>query len=130
MYTQRSQNGGESSVQIQEQQSHLHAHWSEIRFHSVETKADEGQLTITARVYLGAVPAERIRVEVFAENPGGPPFIEQMTRGAELVGAMGGFVFQTRVPDSRAADAYTIRIVSNIDTVSSPLEEQLVLWHR
>ena len=130
LYVQRSQNGGEYGVHIQKWQSHLRAHWPEIHFHSVETKADEGQLAVTAQVYMGAIPADHVRVEVFSDNPAGSPFVEEMTRVSELVGATGGFVFQAHVPDSRPADAYTVRIISNIGTLSSPLEEQLVLWHR
>lgn len=130
VYAERAHDGGKLAVEIQERRSHLHAHWPEIRFEKVETRPEGAEFLVTAHVYLGAISAEHVRVEVFADNPDGSPFTEEMTRVSDIVGAIGGFVFQKRVPNSRPADAYTVRIIGSIDTLAPPLEEALILWQR
>lgn len=129
-HEKRAKNQGELAVQIHQRQTELRAHWSEIHFREFETNQDEQSFLIQARVYLGAIPPEYVRVEIFANNPDGAPFITEMSRTDELVGVKGGYVFQAKVPDARPASDYTARIVGALDTLAMPLEEPLVLWQR
>jgi len=124
-YEKRSKNHGEFAVQMREWRTELRSHWSEIHFREFETSKDEHQLLICAHIYLGAISPKHVRVEIFADNPNGAPFISEMNQTDELVGVKGGFVFQARVPDARPASDYTVRIIAALDTVAVPLEEPL-----
>jgi len=129
-YAKRTENHGELAAQIQKWQTELQTHWPEIHFREIETSADEHQFLIQAHVYLGAISPEHVRVEIFADTPDGAPFISEMSQTEELVGVKGGFVFQTKVPDTRPVSDYTARIVAALDTLAVPLEEPMVLWQR
>ena len=129
-YEKRTKNHGELAVQIQKWQTELQTRWPEIHFRELEASQDEHDCLIRAHIYLGSICPEHVRVEIFADNPDGPPFISEMSQTDELVGVKGGFVFQAKVPDTRPASDYTARIVAAIDTLAVPLEEPLVLWQR
>jgi starch phosphorylase len=129
-FAKRTQNHGELAVQIRKWQTELRAHWSEIHVHGIEFNQEDDQFLSRAEIYLGAIPPEHVRVELFAEIEEGAPFIVEMNRAAELVGIKGGFVYQAKAPGSRPASDYTVRIVAALDTLVEPLEEPLILWQR
>ncbi|MDR5727733.1 MAG: alpha-glucan family phosphorylase, partial [Terriglobia bacterium] len=129
-YGKRTQNHGQLAVNIRKRQIQLRAHWSEVRFHGIEIKQEGSHFLFQIQVYLGAIPPEHIRVEVFAENAEGAPFITEMSRTSELAGGKGGFMYQATVPDTRPAGDYTARIVGVLDKLAVPLEEPLILWQR
>ena len=72
-----------------------------------------------------------VRVEVFAEEPdGGEPFRRELSRGEPLVGSTRGFIYTGRVPATRAADDYTVRVIAQLDGAVVPLEASQILWQR
>jgi len=82
-------------------------------------------------VYLKDLPPESVRVEVFAEEPdGGEPFRRELARGAPLVGTTRGFIYTGKVPATRAADDYTVRVIAQLDGAVVPLEANQILWQR
>lgn len=129
-FVKRTQNHGELAVQIRKSQTELRAHWSEIHLHGIELKQQDEQFVIQAQIYLGAIPPEHVRIELFAENGEVAPFIAEMNRASELVGVKGGFIYQVQVPGSRPVGDYTVRIVAALETLAAPLEEPLILWQR
>jgi starch phosphorylase len=129
-YAKRTENHGDLAVEIRKWQMELQAHWSEIHFRDLEVSQDKNEYLIRARIYLGTVCPEHVRVELFADNHEETPFVSEMTRAGELVGVQGGFVFEAKAPAARPASDYTVRIVAALDTLAAPLEEPLILWQR
>ncbi|MDR3727073.1 MAG: alpha-glucan family phosphorylase [Terracidiphilus sp.] len=129
-YTKRTEDHGNLAIQIRKSQTELQTHWSEIHFHELDVSYEENDYLIQARVYLGTVCPEHVRVEIFADNPDGASFISEMSQTGALVGVQGGFVFEAKVPATRPASDYTVRIVSALDTLAVPLEEPLILWQQ
>jgi starch phosphorylase len=129
-YTKRAEDHASRAVQIRKWQIELQMHWSEIHFHELDVSQGENEYLIQARIYLGAICPEHIRVEIFSDNPEGAPFIAEMRQTNVLVGVQGGFVFEAKVPANRSASNYTVRIVAALDTLSVPLEEPLIMWQR
>lgn len=106
-YAKRVEEQCRLAIQIRKSQTELREHWSEIHFHEVETSQGESECLIRARIYLGAICPNHVRVELFADNPGEPPFISEMSQTGELVGVQGGFVFEAKVPVTRPVNDYT-----------------------
>jgi starch phosphorylase len=129
-YAKRTENHGDLARQIKQGQTELRAHWSEIHFHEIESSQNEDECHIRASVYLGNICPEHVRVELYADNADGAPFVQKMSQVSELVGVQGGFAFEATVPGTRPVSDYTIRIAAALDTLSVPLEEPLILWQR
>jgi len=71
---------------------------------NVEHSAGSDAYVIRAQVYLGEIPAEAVRVQVYAEgSKGSPPECHDMQKDHALSGAAGGFAFVARLPPDRAS---------------------------
>ncbi len=105
--------------------------WSHIRFGQVQVETRDGQHVFEVQVYLDDVTAERARVELYADSPdGGPPVLQPMQRGHELLGSVGGYAYSASVPAARPAGDYTPRVVPFRTGASVPLEAGEILWQR
>jgi glycogen phosphorylase len=129
-YSKRTANHGSYALQIRKWQTELQSHWSEIYFDGIDFSQDENEYILQARIYLGDICPQHIRVEAFADNPDGGSFVAEMRQAGVLVGVQGGFVFKASVPANRPASDYTVRIVTALDTLAVPLEEPLIFWQQ
>jgi starch phosphorylase len=77
------------------------------------------------------MPPEAVRVELYAEALNGEaPERHAMMRGAQLVGAVHGYMYWAQVPSLRPATDYTPRIIPFHPEAMVPLEAPQILWYR
>jgi len=129
-YTKRTEDHGNLAIEIRKWQTELRTHWSEIHFHELEVSQDESEYLVRAHIDLGVIFPKHVRVEIFADNSDGASFISEMNQTEVSVGVQGEFVFEAKVPDTRPASDYTVRVVAALETLAVPLEEPLILWQR
>lgn len=81
---------------------------------------------ICVPVYLGEVPAEWVRVELYADTEQGQPAeCALMSEGAPIAGAIQGYLYARR-----PAEHYTPRVRVARDGVFVPAELGLIAWYR
>jgi starch phosphorylase len=130
-YRRRAADKGEIGAQLVAWGRHLGEHWLEARFGAVQVETREGQHQFTVEVSLGALDADAIRVELFADPvDGGEPVRQEMTRTRKLERVAGGYEYTGTVLASRAAGHYTPRLVPHHREASVPLEATEILWQR
>jgi glycogen phosphorylase len=70
-------------------------------------------------------------VELYANGADADhPIRQVMQRGAELLGAQGGYTYSASVPAARPASDYTPRVVPFKSGAFVPLEADQILWQR
>lgn len=130
-YRARAAGNGEIGAAIVEWRRTLERAWSEVRFGAVTAESDGERHVFEARVYLGSVAPETVRVELYAEGIGEDPAVRQdMVRARELTGATGGYVYRAVVASGRPSADYTARVIPSRDGVAVPLEADRILWQR
>jgi starch phosphorylase len=106
-------------------------HWSHIRFGDLHVGEEAGAWQFSVAVYLGDIAAEFVAVELYATPPdGGEAELHPMQRGAPLSGAVNGYTYSIRIPQTLAADDYTPRIVPAFEGARVPIEARQILWYR
>lgn len=73
--------------------------------------------------------AESLPIYACADQSGNS-VIQEMRRGLEMAGSVGGFIFTTSVPATRAISDFTARIVPFRKDIQVPLEIGAILWQR
>jgi starch phosphorylase len=112
-------------------QDALDKHWDRIRFGDLHIDEDAGAWLFSIPVYLGDLAAEFVAVELYATPPdGGEAERHRMQRGAPLSGAVNGYTYSIRIPQTLAADDYTPRIVPAFEGARVPIEARQILWYR
>ncbi len=130
-YARRTADKGALGARIVRWQHALAQGWSGVHFGHVEAETRGAEYVFTAQVYLKDLPPEAVRVEVFGDAPDpGAPFRCELSRGEPLVGSTRGFIYTGRVPATRAADDYTVRVIAQLDGAVVPLEANQILWQR
>jgi len=108
----------------------INAHWSRIRFTSIEVEEQNGQQSFTVDVYLDGVPPEHLGVELVAEcSEYGPRQVHPMKRTQAIEGSGSGWCYQCTVP-ARPEGHYTPRVRVIDDRLNLPLENSSILWLR
>lgn len=120
----------ETAHALVQESREITAHWSRLRFTSIEVEEQDQQQTFTVDVYLDGVPAEHIGVELIAEaSEYGPRQVHAMERKQAMEGSACGWIYQCTVP-ARPEGHYTPRIRVRDDRLNLPLENASVLWLR
>ena len=89
----------------------------------------DGEHAFSVQVYLGELPPESVRVELFAEpRPGEPPERHPLRRDHPLSGAAGGYLYVGAAPASRPAADYTPRLVPAHPEALVPAEAPFIHW--
>ena len=121
----------EAAAALQDWYMQLAQHWQLLHFGNVTSTRTVGGYRFEVQVYLDAVPAEALCVELYADPVGeGEPLRQPLQRGALLAGAANAYAYHGTVPDSRPASDYTARIVAAHPGANVPLEASFILWHR
>jgi len=93
-------------------------------------RQDDGW-TISVPVYLGEIAAADVRVEGYADPTGGAAAeVTALAHDGPIPGAAGGFFYRGRIPGTRPADEYTVRVVPSHPGVWVPAEIALIRWQR
>ncbi len=124
------ENGAVGRQVVQWQQALKHK-WAALRFGDVKVETVEVQHVFKAQVYLIDLDPEAVRVELYADGDSdGGLFRQEMTRGGQLPGAAGGYLYCASVPATRPATDYTPRVIPHRPGVAVPLEVATILWQR
>jgi starch phosphorylase len=109
----------------------LERHWSGIRFGDVTRMAGDTHLTVSVPVYLGEIPPEAVRVELYA-NPEGQeePFVQQMAGAEPVPTAANAHVYRASVETTRPGWHFTPRVVPFHSEARIPIEMPLIAWPR
>ncbi len=130
-YCQRASNNGKFGVELLEWKRLVATHWANLRFGGAQVETRDHSHVFEVQVYLDELDPEAVRVELYAESGNGEePSRIPMTRGAALVGAMGGYLYTATVPATRPAGDYTPRVVPFKEGARVPLEASQILWQR
>ncbi|RBP27149.1 starch phosphorylase [Marinobacter pelagius] len=120
----------ETAHALVQESREINAHWSRLRFTSIEFEEQGQQQIYTVDVYLDGAPAEHIGVELIAEaSEYGPRQVHAMERKQAMEGSARGWIYQCKV-QARPEGHYTPRIRVRDDRLNLPLENASVLWLR
>ncbi len=130
-YCHRASENGKFGAELLEWQRALATHWPNLRFGAIQVETRDGTHAFEVQVYLDELDPEAVRVELYADpHDGDEPTRVQTTRGAALVGAVGGYLYTAMVPATRPAGEYTPRLVPFKEGALVPLEATQILWSR
>jgi starch phosphorylase len=108
----------------------LRRHWQEIHWGNVDEVSDAGGRLVRVQVYLGEIPPDSVRVQLYAESgSNGPVESVDMRRDHALSGAAGGFLYLAQLPPDRASRTYTPRVVAFDPRARVPAEANFIRWY-
>lgn len=130
-YRARSAVNGALGREIYAWRKALDEKWSGLRFGALRVTTDaEGHL-FEVEVHLNGLNPDAVRVELYADGPGGE---SPVRRGMELLPGVKGegshSVWTARVAASRPVGDYTPRVIPYFPEVVLPLENAHILWER
>jgi starch phosphorylase len=109
----------------------LERHWSDIRFGDLSIETDGDQMTALVPVYLGAIDADSVRVELYADATGtGEPIAETMTAMTSIAGAVNAWIYRVTLATRRPPGEFTPRVVPYHPDARLPIETALIAWQR
>ncbi len=109
----------------------LEQQWPALRFDSMKVEAEGTHQAFEVRLSVHDLDPDAVRVELYANALNGDrPFRLTMTRIDRSDGASGSWAYRARIPATRPATDYTVRVVPHHDGVAVPLETPNVLWQR
>jgi glycogen phosphorylase len=130
-YRQRVADKGAMGVQLVNWQRAMEQHWSDLRFGEMKVATDGGNHLFKVQIYLSGLDPNTVRVALYADRVnGGEPVRQDMTRGQQLAGVSGGYVYSAAVSAARPTADYTVRVIPRCDGVAIPLEDARILWQR
>ena len=108
----------------------LRRHWQEIHWGNVEDVSEPGGRIVRVQVYLGEIPPDSVRVQLFSESGEvGPAESIDMRRDHALSGAAGGFLYVAQLPPDRPGRSYTPRVVAFDPRARVPAEANFIRWY-
>jgi starch phosphorylase len=127
-YQGRCANNGAACIQMLNWHQTLVNGWGRIAFEEVHVETRDRQHHFTVQVNLGEIPADAVRVELYADALDGDPLRQAMAPKDKLVGSESSHIYTTEVPATRPASDFTPRIIPQFPGVAVPLEVNLILW--
>jgi glycogen phosphorylase len=129
-YKGRRSNSGAIGATVTARRGELGRKWPALRFGEVNVSKGDGSYLFHVQVYLGALNADAVSVELYAEGiDERGPVRKPMRRAEALVGAT-GFLYEAEVPATRPDTDYTARVIPRLPDASIPLECAHILWQR
>ncbi len=130
-YLHRASSGGAAGLSVLRWQRELSRGWANVRFGDLRVETVDGKHSFAVQVHPGALPADAICVQLYADPiDGEAPCPQQMRRGLPISGALDGFEYNAEVSARRPAAEYTPRIVPSHLLGRAPLEDAHILWFR
>jgi starch phosphorylase len=108
----------------------LEQKWNTLHFGEVKVNTNGNQHAFEVQVHCGDLDPNAVRVELYADVNGKPPFRQEMKRGQQLVGAANSYDYSATVSAGRPATDYTARVIPHYDCAAIPLEEANIRWQR
>ncbi|MGE5129231.1 MAG: alpha-glucan family phosphorylase [Sphingomonadaceae bacterium] len=130
-YRHRSKNRGAIASSLQAWYARVLARWGEIHFGPLDAGQRDGEWRFKVLVYLGELPVEWVKVELYADPLRDEPAVRQpMLRGERIPGAANGYVFTASVSSSRPPAHFTPRVTAWHPEAVVPVEAPLIAWQR
>ena len=116
---------------LEQWSAHLARHWPGIRFGEPAAHASGGRLTISVPVFLGAIPRDAVRVELYAEpEEGEAPVAREMLAAESVQGSPNAALYRVTIETGRPADHFTARVLPQHPDARLPIELPLIAWQR
>jgi glycogen phosphorylase len=129
-YRERAANKGAVGRRVVDWQHSLEQKWATLRLGEVKVATDGGNHVFEVQVYLSDLDSNTVRVELYANGVNDEePVRQEMKREQEPADANGA-IYSTRVPTTRPATDYTVRVIPHCVGVAIPLEDARILWQR
>jgi glycogen phosphorylase len=130
-YRERAADQGAAGVALLAWQRAVADHWGQIRLGETHVDSENGMYRYRLHVHLGDVPADAIRVELFANGQDGQADQRlAMTRAGRAEGSANAYVFTALVPASRSLSDWTPRVIPDHPGAAVPLEAAQIFWAR
>ena len=125
-YLKRAAGKGAVGKEIADEQHELENKWNEIKIADVKSTSVENGYSFTASIFLNGIDKDKILVELYAGAKDGMntehiKMNEQQSNGNEQL-------FFAKITTKRTATDYTVRVIPNYESISVPLENNLILW--
>ncbi len=110
---------------------HLHRHWPSLQVGSLTVEPDGNALRFSVPVFLGEIPPEAVRVELFADAQGDlkPDIVVLKVRNV-IPGAVNGYVYTATVDTARPVGDFTVRLTPYHPQAFIPAELPLIAWQK
>jgi starch phosphorylase len=130
-YRERAAGKGSAGRKMVDWQHALEKEWPGIRFGETKVETDGEQQVFEVQAYLNELDPNAARVELYADGVnGGGPVRQEMERVRQLAAVSGGYAYRARVPATRPATDYTVRLIPHCTGLAVPLETTRILWQR
>jgi starch phosphorylase len=130
-YRERAAGKGSVGRKLVDWQHALEKEWPAIRFGETKVETDGEQQVFEVQAYLNELDPNAARVELYADGVnGGDPVRQEMERVRQLAAVSGGYAYRARVPATRPATDYTVRLIPHCTGLAVPLETARILWQR
>jgi starch phosphorylase len=130
-YRERAAGKGSVGRKLVDWQHALEKEWPAIRFGETKVETDGEQQVFEVQAYLNELDPNAARVELYADGVnGGDPVRQEMERVRQLAAVSGGYAYRARVPATRPATDYTVRLIPHYTGLAVPLETARILWQR
>jgi starch phosphorylase len=127
-YRERVGNGSQVGVDLSNWLTSVTQMWSNIKFGTVNTRLENGQIIFEVQVFFGGFDPDDTAVELYAESENARPFCQRMHRVRKA--DRDYILYSTRVPAGRPASDYTPRVIPCNPKALLPLESAQILWSR
>ncbi|HLP66672.1 MAG TPA: alpha-glucan family phosphorylase [Rhizobium sp.] len=130
-FAARSADGGDLAHALCGWKTELRRGWPHVHFGEVRSNSSENEHIFSAEVYLDDLPAECVRVELYADATAAWPVVTAVMDRAPPAATSGGWnLFTVRAPADRPVSDFTARIIPFHPDLSVPLEVNEILWQR
>jgi starch phosphorylase len=109
----------------------LEQQWSSIRFGEMTEAAADGRLSVSVPVFLGEIPPDDVRVELYGDSEAtGGGIVHPMTQSEPVQGAANAYMYRASIETDRPLGYFTPRVVPCHPEVRIPMELPLITWQR
>jgi len=130
-YRERAASKGLAGSQIVDWQYAVNAKWGALRFGELRVETTADHHLVGVEVLLNELDPNAVRIELYANGiDGGAPVLEEMKCARPLPDASGRSAYHAKVPATRPASDYTVRMIPQRAGVAVPLEAARILWQR
>ncbi len=129
-YLKRATEKGAAGIRIVNSQHDLKNKWEKIKFGEVQTESVQNGYLFYVHVLLNDINPKEILVELYAEGINGAAPSKINMEPDSIYKDRGEYIYHARVTSPRPASDYTARIIPNYESISMPLENNLILWQR
>jgi starch phosphorylase len=130
-YRERAANKGAAARQLVDWRQAVDGKWNGLRFGNVREESKGDHYEFEVEIVLNGLDPNTVRVELYADGPGGSAASSVEMKCANPQPDAGGHcVYRASVSNARPAPDYTPRVIPQRAGVAVPLESAQILWQR